>query len=107
MPTTHELRALYVLKKLDNRAKHSQLSHSMHRVSAQDRNRALANLELLELISSAKTPAPQGYKGGPSGLVYWLTDAGKEYVQDMIDSGEMPDPVNEPRAGKGKKNAHD
>ncbi len=106
MLTTHELRVLYLLRKHGGTAKHSEISQAMHRFSPEDRNRALKNLEQLELVSSAKTPPVRG-KGGPGGLVYWLTDAGKTCVQDMIDNRELPDPDKEPRAGKGKKNAND
>ena len=106
MLTTYELRVLYLLRKHGGRAKLSTLSQAMHRFDPADRRRALANLEDLELISSAKTPPVKG-KGGPGGLVYWLTSEGGEYVQGMIDRAELPDPDKEPRAGKGKKNAND
>ena len=107
MLTTAELRVLYVLRKHGDQAKLSQISMTMgDQFDQADRQMALANLEGLELISSAKTPPPKG-TGGRGALVYWLIDAGKEYVQNMIDAGEMTDPANEPRAGKGKKNAHE
>lgn len=105
MLTTHETRVLYILRKLGNRAKHSQISQAMHRVKAPDRQQALATCEALELISSARVPPTKGQPssrgGGPGGLVYWLTQAGADYVQDLIDSGAMRDPDKEPRAGKG------
>lgn len=99
----HERRVLYLLRKHGGRAQHSQLTQAMHRISSPTRDRAIANCEELELISSAKTPPVKG-KGGPGGLVYWLTEAGHHHVQDLIDRGEMEDPKNEPRAGaKGER----
>ena len=107
MLTTYELRVLYLLRKHGGRAKHSQISQAMHRFDPDDRKAALSNLETLELISSAKTPPVKG-KGGPGGLVYWLTSEGIEHVQGMINAGELPDPDKEPRAGKkGDKRASD
>ena len=106
MLTTHELRVLYLLRKHGARAKRMQLTQAMHRVGAGNIENALRSLETLELISSAKTPPVKG-KGGTGGLVYWLTYAGAMYVQDLIDNKELADPDDEPRAGKGKKNAND
>ena len=106
MLTTHELRVLYVLRKHGRPAKRSEITQAMHRFTAAQRQRALDSCENLELISSAKTPPVKG-KGGPGGLVYWLTDAGKKYVQDMIDGKQMADPKTEPRRGrKGVHRAH-
>ena len=107
MLTTYELRVLYLLRKHGGRAKHSTLSQAMHRLAPMTRQQALISLENLKLISSAKTPPVKG-KGGPGGLVYWLTPEGAEYVQDMIDRGELLDPAEESRAGKkGAKHAPD
>lgn len=102
MLTTHELRVLYLLRKYGRPAKLMELSHGMARFSAEQRKQALANCEDLELISSAKTPAPKG-PGGSGGMVYWLTKEGKKYVHFMIDSGGMADPAKEPRAGKKRR----
>lgn len=103
MLTTLERRVLYLLRKYGGSTKHSQISQAMSRVSAGDRMQALASLEQLDLISSAKTPPPKGQgKGGTGGLVYWLTSEGGVYVQGLIESGEMQDPAKESR-GKPKR----
>ncbi len=103
--TTHELRVLYLLRKAGGRAKHSHISQAMSRLTAPSRIQALANLEQLELISSAKTPPPKGQgKGGTGGTVYWLTNVGADFVQDMIDSGGLADPAKEVR-GRPKQAA--
>jgi hypothetical protein len=107
MLTTHELRVLYILRKQDQPpqpTKRSVLTQAMHRFSAEQRDRALVNCEELKLISSSKTPIPTG-EGGRPGMVYWLTDEGKKYVQFMIDNKSMPDPKSEPRAGKKRTRA--
>ena len=76
----------------------------LSRTAAADRIRALSNLELLELISSAKTPPPKGLgKGGTGGLVYWLTTEGHVYVKGLIVCGVLQDPDKEPR-GRHKVN---
>lgn len=89
--TKAELRVLYVLAKHEGNAKRMQVSHAMARFKATDRERALANLELLELVSSCRVPAPKG-KGGTGGLVYWLTEAGLQTVADLIEKREIRDP---------------
>ena len=90
--TTVELRVLYLLQKHDGRAKLWQLSQAMARVKKANRERALADLEELGLLSSAAMPLRKG-KGGTGGLVFWLTDAGRLAVADMIERGELQDPA--------------
>ena len=104
MLTTTESRVLYLLRKHDGRAKLQTISEAMHRFKAVDRRQALARLESLELINSAKTPNPKGH-GGQGGLVYWLTLQGVDYVNELIESGAMRDPRKEPRAGKKRARA--
>lgn len=94
--TRTELRTLYLLAKHGGQAKHWQLSQAMARIKRKERERALANLEELELVSSVKTPAPKG-KGGTGGLVYWLTDTGRQTVADLTERGELRDPARETR----------
>lgn len=91
--TAHELRALYLLRKAGGTAKLRNLTQQMARIPRTDRERALTNLEALEFISSAKQPPPKGRgTGGRGGLVYWLTDAGNEAVDYLIEQGELKDP---------------
>lgn len=104
MLTKHELRVLYLLRKHGGRAQHSVLSQAMSRTKSADRQRALADCEGLALISSAKVPTKSS-DGGRPGLVYWLTSEGIDYVQGLIDGGDMIDPHKEPRAGKGTADA--
>lgn len=103
MLSKHEMRVLYLLRKYGGRAKHSQISQAMSRVRAENRSLALASLEQLELILSAKTPPPKGLgKGGTGGLVYWLTIEGRDYVKGLIEHGTLQDPAKESR-GKPKR----
>lgn len=98
-----ELRVLYLLRKHGGRAKKQQLSQAMARIDATDRERALAAVESLELVSSAKVPPKTGRgAGGPGGLVIWLTQAGNEVVDDLIASGKLRDPATENRARGGR-----
>lgn len=101
--TKTELRILYLLRKNGGQAKKMVLSQGMARVPSLERERALANVEQLELVSSAKTPSAKG-KGGQPGVVYWLTDAGDNAVDDLIDRGKLKDPELEPRANRGITN---
>lgn len=104
--TKTELRALYLLRKHGGTAKLMQLSQAMARIARPDRERALANLEALELISSAKRPPATGKgAGGTGGLVYWLTDAGNEAVDYLIEQGELRDPASEKRRAGGRPKA--
>lgn len=89
--TKLEKRVLYLLAKAGGQAKRQTLSQAMSRHPAADRERALANVEALELVSSAKQPTPKGGRG-PGGLVYWLTEAGKSTVEDLVARGELDDP---------------
>ncbi len=103
--TTHELRVLYLLRKAGGRAKHSHISQAMSRTTAASRIQTLSDLEKMDLISSARTPAPKGQgKGGTGGMVYWLTERGTEHVCDMIRSGQLNDPAKEVR-GRPKQAA--
>lgn len=104
MLTTLELRVLYLLRKHDGRAKLTQLSMALHRFAKDDRDRSLANLETLDLISSARTPAPKKHRGGRGGLVYWLTSEGETCVQGLIDETKIPDPKQQAamRAARSK-----
>jgi len=86
--TRAELRVLYLLTKHGGRRKHFELSQAMARLPRKDRERALASLEDMELISSARTPAPKG-KGGTGGLVYWITDQGRPAVDELVERGEL------------------
>ncbi len=104
MFTKTERRVLYLLRKNGGRALRSELSQGMARLSANARSVALNKLEDLEQISSAKTP-PRG-SGGRDGLVYWLTVAGNESIQDLINTGEMQDPTRE-RRGKHARAVRD
>lgn len=97
MLTKHERRVLYILRKHGGTAKHSQISQAMARAKAEERQQALNSCETLDLISSAKRDTD-----GRPGLVYWLTDAGADYVQGLIDTQDMMDPDAEPRAGKNR-----
>lgn len=101
MLTKNEMRVVYLLRKHGGSALGSRIAQQMSRVPIRERERALANCENLRLISSAKTPATRGR----SGTKYWLTEDGKDYVQGLIDSGELTDPMLEPRAGKGGRRA--
>ncbi len=91
MLTTHELRVLYLLRKHGGSARLSEFTHGMQRVKAADRTTALVNCEALELISSAKRSHPPGVRGR-GGHLYWLTQAGKEYVKELIERGDISDP---------------
>lgn len=93
--TRYELRVLYLLHKHGGRVRHSVISQSMSRITAVERERALAAVEDFGLISSAGTPPTK--KGGRGGRVYWLTALGKQTVEDMIARGELTDPATEPR----------
>lgn len=82
--TKIELRILYLLNKHKGQARHSQLQQAMSRVAVPDRETALRMLEEMGLISSGKSPS----KTRPA-LIYWLTTAGKDHVQDLITKGEL------------------
>ena len=93
MLTKHEMRVLYILQKHGGQARLSTISMAMTRVDIKDRELAIGSCETLELISSAKTPASRGRRGGSRGsVVYWLTSEGLDYVQSAIDSNDMIDP---------------
>ncbi len=98
MLTKHERRVLYILRKHGGTAKHSQISQAMARTKSPDRQRALNNCETLDLISSAKRDTD-----GRPGLIYWLTDAGADLVQGLIDAQDMMNPDNEKRAAKNRE----
>lgn len=92
--TRHEKRVLYLLRKHGGglgTIGHALLVTRMSRVKAVQREQAFAALEDLELISSAKTPSVAG-RGGRPGRVYWLTEAGRHHVEDLIARGELKDP---------------
>ncbi len=90
MLTKLEKRYLYLLNRHGGRLTHSRISAATSRFKKADRERALASLESLELINSARD-VPSG-KGGFGGLVYWLTKAGSETVADLIERGELKRP---------------
>lgn len=92
--TKTELRILYLLRKRGGQVKRLELSQAMSRIARSDREQALASVEALELVSSARQPPPTGYERGrgTGGLVYWLTEAGNEAVDDLIERGEMKAP---------------
>ena len=90
MLTKLEKRYLYLLNRHGGRANHTRLTAATSRFKRKERERALASLEALELISSARD-VPSG-KGGFGGLVYWLTPVGAQTVTSMIDSGELKAP---------------
>ena len=85
--TKTELRLLYLLRKLGGKAKQYQLHQATSRLSTAQRDDALHILEDLGLVQSGISPS----KTRPA-LLYWLTSAGKEYVEEAIARGEMGDP---------------
>lgn len=82
--TKNELRLLYLLNKHNGQARHSQLQQATSRIPKDDRESALRMLEELGLVSSGKSPS----KTRPA-LIYWLTTAGKDHVQELITAGEL------------------
>lgn len=82
--TKNELRYLYLLNKHNGQARHSVLQQATSRIPKGEREAALRMLEDMGLVSSGKTPS----KTRPA-LVYWLTAAGKDHVQELITSGEL------------------
>jgi hypothetical protein len=86
--TKTELRVLQLLTNNGGRMKRRELSPQMSRYSAKDRERALGDLETLELVSSAQV-AHSGPPGGVPGLVYFLTKAGRQVVKDLQATGEL------------------
>jgi DNA-binding HxlR family transcriptional regulator len=85
--TKNETRILYLLVKLGGQARHSQLQQATARLSRDEREAALRALEELGLVSSGHSPS----KTRPA-LLYWLTPAGKDHVEDAIARGDMGDP---------------
>lgn len=85
--TKIEQRILYLLTKHGGQARHSQLQQAMARIPTEDREQALRMLEEIGLVKSGKSPS----KTRPA-LLYWLTPAGKEHVEDAIARGDMGDP---------------
>ena len=91
--TRLENRLLYLIRKSQPAmAQQQKLSQATSRFKARDRNQALANLENLGLVSSAKKPASR--RGGRASIVYWLTSTGDAFVDDMIERGEIADPTS-------------
>jgi len=88
-----EKRLLYLLRKSETACKLSELSQgaSKYGYKAPERLEALASLEGLDLISSAKQPPKK--TGGRATMLYWLTEAGLGYCNELIERGEMRDPV--------------
>jgi DNA-binding HxlR family transcriptional regulator len=82
--TKTELRILYLLNKNAGQLRHSKLQQATSRIPTPDREAAVRMLEELGLVSSGKSPS----KTRPA-LLYWLTQAGKDQVQDLITSGEL------------------
>jgi DNA-binding HxlR family transcriptional regulator len=82
--TKTELRILYLLNKNAGQLRHSKLQQAMSRVPPPDRETALRMLEEMQLVSSGKSPS----KTRPA-LLYWLTQAGKDQVQELITAGEL------------------
>ena len=86
--TKTELRVLQILANNYGRQKRLEISQQMSRYTAEERNQAIANLETLELVSSAHVPCIQRSKaGGVAGLVYWLTPAGAAHVEELRSQG--------------------
>lgn len=85
--TKIELRLLYLLNKHGGQARNSTLQQATARVTADERKAALRSLEDLGLVSSG--PAPS--KTRPA-MAFWLTQAGKDYVQDAVARGELGSP---------------
>lgn len=69
------------------------ISQRTSRFTAQERNLTLHQLEQLGLVSSATAPlkAHQGGRPGGGRLMYWLTDAGKEWTAAARARGEIRD----------------
>jgi len=86
--TKTELRVLTLLSHNAGRLKLSQLSPQMSRYSAEERRQALHSLEELGVISSAQVPH-SGPPGGVPGLVYWITDAGRDQVAKLKSEGRI------------------
>lgn len=82
--TKTELRLLYLLNKNGAQCRHSQLQQATSRISKEDREAALRMLEEMGLVSSGKSPS----KTRPA-LIYWLTQAGKDHVQELITEGKL------------------
>lgn len=91
--TKAEKRALYLLAKAAGQVQRQSLVRAMSRIPRPVRDRALDNLEDMLLISSAKQPPPGHGKRGPGALVYWLTDAGREAIEHLVEQGEMRRPA--------------
>lgn len=92
MLTKLEKRVLYLLAKAGGQIQHYQISQATSRHTGRERDRALLSLESgLDLISSAQTPSKRGTGGAP-GRTYWLTPAGFDAVQELVERGELKDP---------------
>lgn len=91
--TKLELRILQLLSREGGRASHVLISTRTSRNKAAERDMALQLLEQQELVSSAVQPTKRGGREGGGGMVYWLTEAGKAYVEDARARGEIRDKI--------------
>ena len=73
------------------------------RAKAGEREQALASLEAMGLISSARTPPAKAFTGRPGrgagATVYWLTADGKAHVKWAIARGDL----DAPRGAQGHR----